>query len=252
MRRRSLGLTFAAGAAVFLVILVLYLPAAWLAGALPADVRCGELGGSVWHGECLGLKYADVALGDATWNLGIGSAITGRLVGAFDVRGSAFNARAEVDASFRGSGVLRNIHANLNLDPGLIAQLPPDKRGTVTVNLGRLEVVDGAPRAIEGTIEVRDFRQVGARPFELGSYQAAFDGNSSSGPEGPLVGKLRDLGGPFAIEGTITLTPPRNYVVQGFITGRTADSERLVRREIALGAMPDAAGRSEFSFEGSY
>jgi hypothetical protein len=250
MRRRSLGLTLAAGATVFLVILVLYLPASWVAGALPAGVRCGELGGSVWHGECLGLKYADVALGDATWNLGIGSAITGRLVGDVDLRGSAFNARAEVDASFRGNGVLRNVHGNLNLDPGLVAQLPADKRGTVIVNLGKLEVIDGAPRAIEGTIEVRDFRQVGARPFELGSYQATFDGNSPA--EGSLIGKLRDLGGPFAVEGTITLTPPRNYLVQGFITGRTADSERLVRREIALGAMPDAAGRSEFSFEGSY
>ena len=126
---------------------------------------------------------------------------------------------------------------------------PPPPKLTVAVNLGSLEIVAGAPRAIEGTIELREFRQVGARPFDLGSYQAAFDGSSS--PGGPLVGKLRDLGGPFAVEGTITLAPPRNYVVEGLITGRTADAERLVR-EITLGATPDAAGRSAFSFEGSY
>ena len=40
-------------------------------------------------------------------------------------------------------------------------------------------------------------------------------------------------------------------VVEGFITGRTASAERLVR-EITLGAPPDASGRSEFSFEGTF
>ena len=49
----------------------------------------------------------------------------------------------------------------------------------------------------------------------------------------------------------MTLTPPNAYLVQGYITGRTAEAERLVR-EITLGATPDASGRSAFSFEGSY
>jgi hypothetical protein len=68
---------------------------------------------------------------------------------------------------------------------------------------------------------------------------------------GSTVGKLRDLGGPFAVDGTVTLTPPNSYLVQGYITGRTAEAERLVR-EITLGAQPDASGRSVLSFEGTY
>ena len=70
MKRGALVLTVIAGLAVFLVVLVLYLPASWFASALPPQVHCGELGGSVWHGECLGLTLAGRALGDATWNLG--------------------------------------------------------------------------------------------------------------------------------------------------------------------------------------
>ena len=249
MRRRSLGLTIAAGVAVFLVILVLYLPASWLAGALPAGVNCRELGGSVWHGECLGLEYGDLALGDATWNLATGRAFTGRLVGDIDIRGNALNVRADMDSSFGGNGELRNVRGNLTLDPRLIPQLPQDKSGSVTVDLSRLAVADGAPTAIAGNIQLRNLRQLGARPLELGSYQVTFDGNAPAG--GPMIGKVRDLGGPFGVDGTVTLNPGRAYLVQGFIQGRSADAERLVR-EITLGAPPDAAGRSAFSFEGSW
>jgi hypothetical protein len=39
--------------------------------------------------------------------------------------------------------------------------------------------------------------------------------------------------------------------VDGFITGRTANAERLVR-EIAYGAPPDASGRTVLKFEGSF
>jgi hypothetical protein len=102
--------------------------------------------------------------------------------------------------------------------------------------------------SLEGTIELHDFRQVGANPLELGSYELTFDGSPAS--NGNVVGQLRDLGGPFMVSGTVTLSAPSAYLVQGYITGRTANAERLVR-EITLGAPPDASGRSVFSFEGS-
>lgn len=250
MKRGTLVLTVIAGLAVFLVVLVLYLPASWISSALPPQVRCNALGGSVWHGECLGLQYQGAALGDATWNLALSGALRGRLSGDLDVRGSALNARADLDTSFAGVGEFRNVVLNVALDPALLPQLPPDQRGNLSANLRRLELAPGlVPQALEGTIELRGFKQVGSRPLDLGSYQVTFDGSPLQ--DGALVGKLRDLGGPYIVDGTVRLTPPNGYLVQGYITGRTADAERLVR-EITLGAMPDASGRSSFSFEGSY
>jgi type II secretion system (T2SS) protein N len=250
MKRSSLVLTIIAGLAVFLVVLVLYLPASWISSALPPGVRCNELGGSVWHGECLGLQYQGATLGDATWNLAPSSAFSGRLSGDVDVRGAALNARADLDTNFSGVGELRSVALNVTLDPALLPQVPPQQRGMLLATLARLELGPGpAPRAIEGTIELRDFKQVGAQPMDLGSYQVTFDGSAPQ--DGGLVGKLKDLGGPYIVDGTVKLTPPNGYLVQGYITGRTAAAERIVR-EITLGATPDASGRSTFSFEGSY
>ena len=250
MKRRTLVLTSIAGLLVFLGVLVFYLPASWFASFLPPQVKCAELGGSLWQGECLGLDVQGAKLGNATWNLDTLGAFTGRLSGDVDIRGSALSARADLDVRLDGSGELRNLTASFPLDPAFIAQLPRNQRGNIVAALKRVVLVSGATLSqVEGTVELHDFRQVGSNPLALGSYGLTFDG--AARPDGTTVGQVRDLGGPFAVEATLTMTPPNNYLVQGFITGRSADAERLVR-EITLGAPPEASGRSAFSFEGSF
>ncbi len=250
MKRGTLVLMCVAVLLVFLGILVLYLPASWFSSALPATAKCSELGGSIWHGECLGLEVQGNRLGDATWNFASGKAFTGRVNGDVDVRGNALQARADLDIGLKGTGELRNISARFSLDPAFIAKFPRDQRGNVTADFKRVVLSDGpAIASLQGTLELHDFRQVGKNPLELGSYQLTFDGAPAT--NGNVVGKLRDLGGPFMVSGTVTLSASSTYLVEGFITGRTADAEKLVRY-ITLGAPPDASGRSAFSFEGSF
>jgi hypothetical protein len=250
VKRRTLVLMCLAGLLVFLGVLVFYLPASWFSAALPSTVKCSELGGSVWSGECLGLEVQGSRLGDATWNFASGKAFTGHVNGDVEVHGNALTARAEMDVGLKGTGELRNISARFPLDPAFIAKFPRDQRGTVVADFKRVVLSDGpALKSLQGTLELHDFRQVGANPLELGSYQLTFDGTPAV--NGSVVGQLRDLGGPFTVSGTVKLSAPSSYLVEGFITGRTANAERLVR-EITLGAPPDASGRSAFSFEGSF
>ncbi len=249
MKRGPLILTIVAGVLVFLGVLVLYLPASWFASMLPPQVRCNELGGSLWQGECLGLSYQNGALGDATWNLSAFQAVTGKIRGDVDLRGTLINARADLDVNFAGVGELRNVSARFPLDPALSPQFPRDQRGNVIVELARLQVAaGGVPRLIEGKVELHDFRLVSPQPMALGSYALTFDGATQA--DGGTVGKVKDLGGPFMVDGTFTLTPPNAYSVIGHITGRSADAERIVR-QITFGVPPDASGRSEFRFEGT-
>jgi hypothetical protein len=250
VKRRTLVLTVIAGLAVFLGVLVLYLPASWFASMLPPQVRCAQLGGSIWQGECLGLTFQNASLGDATWNLAPARAITGRLVGDVDLRGNTQSLKADLDLAFDGSGSLGNVDGSFQMDPAVFARFPRNQRGQVVALFKRVVLAaGGSPRELEGTIELRDFRQLEPRPLALGSYRVSFDGATQ--PDGTSVGQLRDLGGPFALEGTLSFTPPNAYLVQGFITGRSAEAERQVR-EITLGAAPDVSGRSAFSFEGTF
>ena len=250
MKRGTLLLTLVAGTLVFLVVLVLYLPAGWFASRLPPQVACTELGGSLWHGECLGLTVQGGQFGDATWNLSPLKALTGRLSGDVDLRGGLATVRANLDMGFDGAGEITGLSAQFPMDPAFVKEFPRDQRGLVVAQFDRL-VLDarGVPRQLLGNVELRDFRQISPRPLELGSYRLTFDGDTRA--DGVSVGKLVDTGGPFAVDGTVTFTPPNNYVVKGFITGRTAQAEGIVR-EITYGVPPDASGRSEFQFENSF
>jgi hypothetical protein len=247
--RRTLLLTLVAGILVFLAVLALYLPASWFASMLPPQVRCSELGGSVWNGECLGLTVQDGKFGDATWNLSPFKALTGRLSGDVDLRGGLITARTDLDLRFDGSGELRNLSARFPLDPAFVAQFPRDQRGNIAAQFTRLVLgAGGIPSLLEGSVELLDFRQLAPQPLELGSYRLVFSGAPLAGNS---VGKLNDVGGPFIVDGTVTFTPPNSYLVQGYITGRTAQAESIVR-EISYGVPPDAAGRNEFRFENSF
>ena len=250
MKRGTLVLTCLAGLLVFLGVLVFYLPASWFSGMLPPTVKCTELGGSIWSGECLGLEVQGSRFGDATWNMASGKAFTGRASGDVTVTGSALNARADLDIGLKGGGELRDVSATFPLDPAFSKQFPRDQRGSIVAEFERVVLANGPSlQSLQGSIELQEFRQVGAHPLELGSYELTFDGTPAK--NGSIVGQLRDTGGPFMVSGTVTLTAPTNYLVEGFITGRTAEAERLVR-EITLGAPPDTSGRSAFSFEGSF
>ena len=250
MKRGTLVLMCLAGLLVFLGVLVLYLPASWFSGMLPPAVKCSELGGSVWNGECIGLEVQGGRLGDATWNLATGKAFTGHASGDVSVTGTALNARADLDIGLKGGGELRDVSATFPLDPSFSKQFPRNQRGNIVAEFERVVLTDGPViQSLLGTIELQDFRQVGSNPLELGSYQLTFDGTPAK--NGSVVGQLKDLGGPFMVTGTVTLTAPNGYLVEGFITGRTAQAESLVR-EITLGAPPDNSGRSAFSFEGSF
>jgi hypothetical protein len=249
MKRGTLILTVVAGALVFLAVLALYLPAAWFGSWLPPQVRCAELGGSVWQGECLGLEYQGGRLGDATWNLSPGGALTGRLAGDVDVRGTGLSLRAQLNLAFDRSGELRDVSARIPLDPAVIPRFSAQQRGTVSAELGRLVLAAGGfPSQAEGIVELHEFRQVSPRPFPLGSYRLTFDGSTSA--EG-LEGRLEDIGGPFDVEGIVKLSPPNLYTGRGRIAGRGAEAEGIVR-QITFGAPPDASGRTEFTFEGTF
>jgi general secretion pathway protein N len=234
----------AAGSAAFVLVLIARFPASWAAWMLPRGAACRELGGTLWNGTCSDLTAAQIPLGDLRWSVEPLRLFLGELSLRVALTRPQGRARALVELSPSGAISARNLQARFAVDHTLLEQLPPSTHAVVEADLESLRWQDGSIGAVRGEIEVRGLTT--AEGASLGAYRVAFPGGTTGEP----TGRLSDLGGPFAVEGTVRMTPGSGYVVSGLIAARPGAPPDLAAQLRYLGT-PDAEGRREFSVAGT-
>ena len=242
--RRPLGWA-AAGTAAFLLGVIVRFPASWIHSMLPRAVACRELTGTVWSGACTTLQAEGTVLGDVRWTVRPLRLLAGKLSVEVSLSRAQGAARARLEIGPSGTLTVRNLRAVLALDHDWLAALPPAARGTLEARFASLSVRRARITGLSGELDVRDLSMVPGQP--LGAYRIAFPGAAS----GPPTGTLSDLGGPFAVAGTVQLTPGPGYVVTGLIAARSSAPPDLAAQLRYLGT-PDAEGRRPFSVAGTF
>lgn len=231
-------------AVAFVVIVLVRLPAAWLipGGQLPG---CAGLDGSLWSGTCEGLSVSGTPVGDVSWQLLPLRLLRGRLGLHLTVRGPA-TATADVELALGGNLTVRNIVADAPLDPRLMPGIPSTLHGQAHLELALAQIEHGVITRLQGRIEARDLEDRSGADTPLGSYVLIFPGSP-----GEQIGKLHDLDGPLALEGTLRLTREPGFVLEGLIAPRRGAAPEIVNNIRFLGS-PDASGRRPFTLSGTF
>jgi hypothetical protein len=210
---------------------LLWMPAVWIAGLLPADVSCGRWAGRVWLGRCEGLSIRGSRSGDLTWALGRPGA-TDKISLTFPVQlawsiGDSSARGVLVLAPQRSGLSLRAMHAvELDLSLQTLRNALP-----ASVQLGPLAALEGRLRAAElqgsldgvdrlqamGEVRLEDVRLLRG-DIPLGDFAAKFSAPTPSAtPTTPTTsamatrGSVRDLGGPLRAAGDIEFAPALAY-----------------------------------------
>jgi general secretion pathway protein N len=251
----------------FAVILIARLPASWVVPSSPASkIACADAGGTIWNGGCTGLTFQGQNVGDVTWVLhplpllsgkvaahavltrapGLPGAAGAARLGQGAAPSAPAHAEADVETNFSGKDLTaRNVKADFSFDPTLAPQLHMPFLGNLHADLSQVQVKNGALAQVQGEVQVHDLRD-GRDNMELGSYSLTFPGGA-----GEQTARLRDLGGPLAIEGTVRFTNEPGVVVDGLVAPRPTASEDLLNQLRILGT-PDAQGRRPFSFASTF
>lgn len=246
---RRVVLTSIAALLAFAVILLVRFPAHWAAGALPANVACSGISGTLWRGSCALLLVENVPAGRLEWQLRPARLLAGKLAAHATLTRDSARIDAEVELGAGRHITARNLAALLPLDPSIVPGVPGELRGTLRADLPLLRLQQRIVRDVQGRIEVRDLVQHGSNPLPLGSYVVTFPPEAAAGGE-PL-GRLEDAGGPLAVTGTLRLTAEPGWVLEGTVAARPEAREALANQLRFLGAA-DAAGRRVFSLAGTY
>jgi general secretion pathway protein N len=243
--KRGAWLTVAA-VAVFAVVLVARMPAGWVIPTSGPNALCASVDGSLWSGSCGAMSIAHNPLGDVSWELQPLRLFLGELAAHATAVHGAAQARADVALSFGARLTARNLVADMPLDPGIIPGLPASLTGRAHFDLPLARMEHGVITQLQGRIEVHDLEDHSGEATPLGSYVIEFP----AAPGGEPVGKLHDLDGPLAVEGTMRLTRQPGFDLQGEVTARPGAPPALINNIRFLGS-PDALGRRPFGISGT-
>lgn len=241
------ALTLLLAALVFLAVLIAHLPARWLLPALRGQLHCASAAGTVWDGDCTGARLRGFPLDQLTWQVRARALLRGRLVAQLSAVRRGASASGEVSLPWHGPIEARNVFARVPITPETLPAVPAFIAGTIEAHLERVVVTrDGAIEYLRGRVALLHLVDSSGQVSPLGSFAATFPGGA-----GEPVGRLRDLGGPLALRGTLRLTPAPGYVLHAEVAPRASASPSLLQALQYLGA-EDASGRRPFGLQGTY
>ena len=259
MTRRT-GWLIALGVLALLAFVVVTLPAAVLAGPLRrAGINATGFDGSVWSGTARGCAWRGAPLGDLAWTLRPLRLLSGRAAGHAQLSRAGGSLASDFDVSLSGRDVrLRGLQFALPIEAltNLPLGLPRGWRGRATGAFDEVQVADGWPVALRGTLDLEGLVTPPPRDAPFGSFRVVVPHphpqSSLSIPQDQrnLTAQVQDAGGPFAVQGQLTLSPARNFSLEGTLAPRGPVPPALLQSLQLLGPA-DAAGRRQFSVGGT-
>lgn len=244
IRKRGLVL---AGVVTFVVALVALFPARVAYQlASPPHVAISGFSGTVWRGSAQEFSTNGVYLRDLEWRMHPLSLLTGNAV--FDVSGSPANGFFESEVAVGASGniTLRDLSAALPLAMFAKAVGVPGLRGQLSLQIERLQLANGRPEALDGSVNVADLLVPVVSRAPLGGYRADFFTQSDG-----IIGSVEDTDGVVDLAGRLQITRDKAYSFLGQIVPKTETPDSL-RQRIKYLPEGDRPGQHELRLDGSY
>lgn len=227
----------ALGCGAYLAFVCSQFPAAaayrWFA---PDMLRLAGISGTVWAGRAELASLAGLPMRELEWNLAALPLLLGRLSIGFSVRLADGFVNASARASMR-TLTLAGVQAATSLDT--LGSLLPLRgaRGLISVDLEQLRIENRWPTSIVGVFRLRELQVPPLLPgagtdaelVPLGDYELSNVEISSQ----RVAARLRDIGGPLEVEGTVALALEAPATLQGAVPS----FDGLVRERPGL---PDA------------
>jgi hypothetical protein len=229
-------------AAIFLLTVLVRLPAAVLTLFLPATVHCQAPAGTLWRGACGELRSGSLALSDVRWVLHPLGLLHAQVAADIDSEDARASGRAQIRLHSNGDLDVGALNATLPLQGGL-SLMPVGWNGTLELAIEQASIQGGHLTAVQGIVSVRRLHR-DQPTADLGGFELDF------AKAAPMTGNLRDLDGPLSLQGVLQLSRSGAYELDGTVAARDASSSDLQQLLQMLGP-PDAQGRHVFSLAGT-
>lgn len=240
--------------AVYLLALLATVPAAQvLPRATPLleanglQLAASGIEGSLWSGQVANASVNGIGLGQSEWSLSPWRLLVGEVGLGFKLAplGGRVSGGARLgDNIFALSGVEGELPAAAILAGLPSLPIPVEVAGTVMLQLKTLDWASGKVEAADGTIVWRQAAVLAPMPARLGDLKIEL----TPGPNGSLLGKLSDSGGPLGLKGDVVVSYG-SYRLTAILTPR-ANTDPALAQALTLLGQPDSQGGYHFTWAG--
>ena len=209
-------------------------------------VAMGGIHGTIWNGSAREFSTNGVYLRDLTWQIRPLQLLTGKVV--YDIAGSPVQGffESEVAVSFAGNLSMRDLTASVPLAMFEQAANIAGLAGSASLQIERLQLVDGRAAALDGTVEVATLRVPMLSRSSLGGYRAEFFTQ-----ENGIVASIEDTDGVVDLAGSLQVRRDKSYTFLGQVGPKPATPDEL-RQQLRYLGSANERGLRELRLEGSY
>ncbi len=233
---------------LFLMVVVLRLPASWVTNYLPVSVVCESPGGTVWHGQCAKLRVGKVALPGFSWEFLPRELLHARLGLSLQLEDLLAHAKSKVliNGDLRVEG--HDLVAQLPLPSPIVSGMPPGWSGLLELEIPKFEFRAGTLTSVAGLVRLRNLQQLQPR-LTFGSYEWRLD--EPARVNGRISGALSDLGGPVHLKGNLTIDTQGSFDLNASAAAAPGSME-LIQQALEQLGPSDPQGFHDLRIAGSF
>lgn len=207
------------GLIVFLIVLLVRLPARWITALLPAAVHCDVASGTVWNGACDGLSLSDgksapLVMQQVRWIVHPSGLLRGRLAADLDATSDWGQVQAAATLGPGSHLTISSLTASGTVDRRLLSVLPRGWQGAFEAREVALELRQRRLLSMRGMATVRGFHDDQGRNY--GDFQMRLAPDADS----PAAGDLRNLGGQTVVDAKIRVAQDLKWTLEGSVNGQ--------------------------------
>jgi hypothetical protein len=243
------------GVAAALLIALATLPATIFSGQFAkAGLSAASYSGSIWSGQAQALAWRSNALGDLSWSFAPLDLLRGRLGAQLTL--TRPDGRLDTHASVSPGGTVSLAETQVDLPLAVLGALPVGMpgnwQGRMKGAFDEVVLVNGAPAALRGRLDLDGLVSPPPRSLSIGSYAIEVPDPAAVGrPAGEINVGIKDKGGPFAFDGRLTISAGRSYLLEGLVATR-GNAPPQVTQALQMFGPADAAGRRQLSLSGTF
>lgn len=250
--RSRLGLILL-GIIAFAIALLVVFPAAWVQGLLAPQLTCGNMGGSIWRGQCNAPTFAPpgqpaVHLDALDWRLHALSLLRGRVHAEVAVSGADLAVRGQLAAQPGGYVELTDVSGRIALDHARLAALPAGWSARAEASHLSVGIAGGRITRLGGVLLVRQVRD--ARGTAFGDFKLDFPQQDAPAFRGTLTDDGGTPPGPLQLQSQLVLNADRSWQLRGTVILRPGSPQGIAGALDQL-APADLNGVRNFSLEGT-